>query len=724
MRNLSRRFVLSLPFVGSLLAGTAARAQNAARGGTAPPNTNWTHYAGNARSTRYAPLDQINGTNFNDLEIAWRFKPDMLGPRPEYQYEATPLVINGKLYTVAGSRRDVVCLDAANGEMIWMHSENEGARGQAAPRQYSGHGVSYWTDGANDERIIFVTPGYRMVALDAKTGIPVKSFGTDGVVDLKLNDDQQIDLIGGEVGLHSTPLVIKDTVVVGAAHLSGGAPRTVHNIKGYARGFNVRTGERKWIFHTIPQKGEFGYDTWIKAGQAEATGNTGVWGQISGDADLNLVYLPVELPTGDYNGQYRAGNALFGESIVAVDADTGQRKWHYQTVHHGLWDMDIPCASILLDIPVNGKTVKAIAQPTRQCFLYVLNRETGVPIWPIPEVKVPKGDVPGEWYSPTQPIPSKPPGYDVQGVTINDLIDFTPELRAQAVELVKNYTIGPMFTPPTMAVAGGKRGTLHAPGSNGGTDWAGGCGDPETSMVYIFSQTALATLGVIKNMNPEVSDFEYVQGQPGQPTRATQPMGAPRPAPGARPAPPRPTSASLPAGFIPVQNVTPAPARPAAAPAAGGGGDGGEGGGPGATVQGLPLLKPPYGRISAIDLKSGTIAWQVAHGETPDNIKNHPLLRGRNIPRTGRPGLVGPLVTKSLVICGEGGFVITPSGARGAMMRAYDKATGQEKGAVYTPAPSVGAPMSYMLNGEQYILIGTGGGATSEELLAFRLPRA
>jgi quinoprotein glucose dehydrogenase len=709
-----------LPLVGAVLARSSAGAQTAGRAAVA--DTDWRYYAGNAASTRYAPLDQINASNFNNLEVAWRFKPDSLGPRPEYQYEATPLVIKGRLYTVAGSRRAVVCLDASNGEMIWMHSENEGARGQNAPRQYSGHGVSYWSDG-KEERIIYVTPGYRMIALDARTGIPVKTFGTDGVVDLKLNDDQQIDLVTGEVGLHSTPLVIKDTVVVGAAHLSGGAPRTRKNVKGYARGFDVRTGRRKWIFHTIPRKGEVGYDSWVVPGQAEEAGNTGVWGQISGDADLGLVYLPVELPTGDYNGQYRAGNALFGESIVAVDVETGKRKWHYQTVHHGLWDMDIPCASILCDIPVDGKIVKALAQPTKQCFLYVLNRETGEPIWPIPEMPVPKGDVPGEWYAPTQPIPSKPPGYDVQGVTIDDLIDYTPELRAQAVALIKNYTIGPLFTPPTMAVAGGNRGTLHAPGSNGGTDWQGGSYDPETHTVYVFSQTALATLGIVKNEDKDVSDFDYVQGTPGQHTRPTQPMGAPRPA-GAPARGARPNNASAaPVGLTPVADTGPVLAQ-AARPAPAAGGDGGEGGGPGATVQGLPLLKPPYGRISAIDLTKGTIAWQIAHGETPDNIKNHPALRGLKIARTGRPGLVGPLCTKSLVICGEGGFVITPSGARGAMMRAYDKATGEEKGAVYTPAPSVGAPMSYMLNGEQYVLIATGGGSTSEELIAFRLPRA
>ena len=593
MRHFTRRLVLSLPLVGAALARTSAQAQTAARGGG--PDTEWRAYAGNAASTRYAPLDQIHAGNFNSLEVAWRFKPDSLGPRPEYQFETTPLVVKGRLYTTAGSRRAVVCLDAANGEQIWMHSENEGARGQNAPRQYSGHGVAYWTDG-REERIIYVTPGYRLIALDARTGIPVQGFGSGGVVDLKQNDDQQIDLVTGDIGLHSTALVLKDTVVVGAAHLAGGAPRTHKNIKGYVRGFDARTGRRKWIFHTIPRKGEFGYDSWAVPGQADEAGNTGVWGQMSGDADLGLVYLPVELPTGDFNGQYRAGNALFGESIVALDLETGKRKWHYQTVHHGLWDMDIPCAPILCDIPVNGRTVKALAQPTKQCFLYVLNRETGEPIWPIPEVPVPKGNVPGEWYAPTQPVPTKPPAYDVQGVSIDDLIDFTPELRAQAVALVKNYTIGPLFTPPTMAVVGGNRGTLHAPGSTGGTDWQGGSYDPESHTVYVYSKTTMANLGVIKNADTDVSDFEYVTGTPGQRVRPMTPMGAP----------------SQPAAAVAAR--PPAGAAPAAAAATGGGE---EGGGGGATVQGLPLLKPPYGRISALDLSKGTLAWQIAHGETP-----------------------------------------------------------------------------------------------------------
>ena len=373
MRDFTRRMALSLPLAGAMLTklGSTVQAQAA--------DTEWRYYGGDIASTRYVPLDQVNASNFNQLEVAWRFKPDAMGARPEFVFESTPLVIKGKLYTTCGSRRDVVALDATNGEILWLFRKDEGERGRNAPRQYSGHGVSYWTDG-KEERIIYVTPGYQMIALDARTGIPVKGFGVDGVVDLKQNDDQTIDLVTGEIGLHSTPLVVKNTVVVGAAHLTGGAPPHHKNVKGYVRGFDARTGKRKWIFHTIPRKGEFGYESWIKPGQAEDVGNTGVWAQMSADPDLGLVYLPVELPGGDYNGQYRHGNALFGESLVAVDAETGKRRWHYQFVHHGLWDMDIPCAPILADIPVDGKIVKALAQPSKQCFLYVLNRETGEPV--------------------------------------------------------------------------------------------------------------------------------------------------------------------------------------------------------------------------------------------------------------------------------------------------------------------------------------------------------
>jgi quinoprotein glucose dehydrogenase len=594
------------------------------------------------------------------------------------------------IFTTAGSRRAVVALDAATGEMLWMHSEQEGARAEAAPRQLSGHGVAYWSDG-QAERILYVTPGYRLIALDAKTGVPVASFGKSGVVDLKLDDDQEMDLITGSVGLHSTPIVAKNVVIVGAAHLEGGIPKSKSNVKGYVRGFDVRTGKRLWIFHTIPKPGEFGIESWMNDSWSY-TGNAGVWGQISVDEDLGLVYLPVELPTGDYYGGHRPGNGLFGESLVAVDLQTGKRKWHYQLVHHGLWDMDIPCAPILTDITVNGRVVKAVAQPTKQAFLYVFDRTNGRPIWPIEERPVEKGTVPGEWYSPTQPFPTKPPAYDNQGILTDSLIDFTPELRQEAIKLVSKYKIGPIFTPPSVSKQDGTLGTLISPGSQGGTNWPGGSYDPETHTAYVFSQTAIALLGLIPPPSP-VSDMNFVQGVDGVVPQVRRAMGA-------------------------------TPAAPPPAPPAGGRSGAAPGGPGGLTVSGLPLLKPPYGRITAIDLDKGEFRWQIAHGETPDNIRNHPALKGLNVPRTGRPGLIGPLTTKTLVIAGEAGFFTTPSGARGAMLRAYDKMTGKEAGAVYMPAPQSGSPMTYMLNGEQYIVVAIGGGNYSGELVAFKLPRS
>jgi quinoprotein glucose dehydrogenase len=666
--------------LGVVLASMTVRvsAQSAAGG------TEWPTYGGDLANTRYRPLDQINASNFNKLEIAWRFKTENLGPRPEFKLEGTPLMVNGVVYTTAGSRRTVVALDAGTGELLWMHSEQEGARGSNAPRQLSGHGVAYWSDG-KQERILYVTPGYRLLALDAKTGIPVPSFGNNGVVDLKQDDDQEIDLIHGDIGLHSTPIVAKNVVIVGAAHLTGGVPKSRKNVKGYVRGFDVRTGKRLWIFHTIPRPNEYGIETWGKDAWSY-TGNTGVWGQISVDEDLGLVYLPVELPTGDYFGGDRPGNGLFGESIVAVDLQTGKRKWHYQLVHHGLWDMDIPCAPMLVDMTVNGKIVKAVAQPTKQAFLYVFNRENGEPIWPIEERPVPQGDVPGEWYSLKQPFPTKPPAFDNQGVSSESLINFTPELHAEAEKLVSQYRTGPLFTPPSVSKLGGPLGTITSPGSLGGANWPGGSYDPDTHTLYVFSQSGIAMLGLVPSPDAGVSDMEYVQGTAGTVPRAGSPMGAPPPA--RRP------------GVGPIE---------------------GEGGDP-LSVRGLPLLKPPYGRITAINLDKGEFAWQIAHGETPDNVRNNPELKGIKIPRTGRAGLVGTLTTKSLVIAGEPGFYSLPSGARGAMLRAYDKASGEEVGAVYMPAPQSGSPMTYMYNGKQYIIVAVSGGSFPGEYIAYRLP--
>jgi quinoprotein glucose dehydrogenase len=666
---MKRTFVVLLIVISPLLAQTGAK------------NGEWPTYGGDLGNTRYSALDQINAGNFDKLEVAWRFKTDNLGPRPEANLEGTPLMVKGVLYSTAGTRRSVVALDAATGELLWVHGENEGQRGTVAPRVLSGRGLAYWTDGST-ERIIYVTPGYQMVALDAKTGIRIPAFGKNGIVDLKDEDDQPIDPLSPDIGLHSAPMVSGNTVIIGAAHKPGGVPVSKTNVKGYVRGYDARTGKRLWIFHTIPKPGEFGLNTWEQDSWSY-TGNTGAWGQMSIDEQLGLAYIGVEMPTGDYYGGHRPGAGLFGESIVAVDLKTGVRKWHYQYVHHGIWDMDNPCPPILTDITINGRTVKAVAQPTKQAFMYVLNRETGEPIWPFVEKPVETGNVPGEWYSPTQPFPTKPPAFDLQGISINDLIDFTPQLRAEAVELVKRYKLGPMFTPGVVSKFEGPLATLTAATAGGGSNWPGGSYDPETHIAYVSSQTTVTAIGLVPGGTR--SDMMYISGQ----------ARGPEPPPG---------------------TAAPAGGGRGTAAAAGGGG--------GLTVQGLPLLKPPYGRLTAIDLNKGEIVWQVAHGDTPDNIRDHPALKGMNIPRTGRPGQAGTLVTKTLLVAGEKGVVTMADGRRGAYLRAYNKATGADAGKVYIPAPQSGSPMTYMLNGKQYIVVAISGQGYNGELVAFALPAA
>src|SRR5262245_49292615 len=642
---------LGLISVLLLLSIIAVDAQQGAQKGE------WRTYGGDLGSTRYSPLAQIDRTNFNKLEVAWTFKTDVLGARPDYNLEATPLMINGVLYTTAGSRRNAVAIDAATGELLWMYRIDEGRRAMAAPRPLSGRGVAYWTDGRGDERIFFVTIGYQLIALDAKNGRPVAGFGDNGILDLKQNDDQVIDLITGEVGLNTGPLVAKDVVIVGAAHRAGAAPRSKANVKGFVRGFDVRTGKRLWIFHTVPFAGEFGNETW-ENDSAAYSGNTGVWAPFSVDEELNIVYLPVELPTGDYYGGHRPGDNLFGETLLAVDLHTGKRIWHYQLVHHGIWDYDIPCAPILADITVGGQRIKAVAQPTKQGWVYVFDRQTGKPVWPIEERPVEQSKVPGEKTSPTQPFPAKPPAFERQGVQLDDLIDFTPELKVEAVKLMSQYKLGPIFTPPIVRNQDGKIGMVYVPN---GANWPGGSYDPETGILYVYSNTLTRLIALGKNARR--SDMDFIN--------------------------------------------------------TGGGGDTGGG----LTVKGLPIVKPPWGRITAIDLNKGEMVWQVAHGETPDDVKNNPALKGVTIPRTGRIGPIGTLTTKTLVISGEGGGLITgPSGQRGAWLRAYDKATGENVGQVFMPAPQTGSPMTYLLGRKQYLLMSVNRGNVSGQFMAFTVP--
>ncbi len=714
--------LIAVAGIAGLSAQTTAGRATLTRAGTPSltKDTDWPTYGADLANTRYRPLDQINASNFSQLELAWTFKTDSLGTRPEFKLEGTPLMIKGVIYGAGGTRRSVFALDAASGELLWVHGEHEGDRGAAAPRQLSGRGLAYWTDG-KEERILYVTPGYRLIAVDAKTGVPVRTFGINGVVDLKLNDDQTIlpDLTTGEIGLQSAPVVAGSTVIVGASFREGMTPKSMRNNKGYVRGFDVRTGKRLWIFHTIPTKTEFGYDTWLN-GSAEYTGNTGVWTQISVDEKRGLVYLPVESPTGDYYGGHRPGNNLYGESLVCVDLKTGKRKWHYQLVHHPLWDMDISSAPILADITVDGKSVAAVAVPTKQGILYVFDRVTGQPVWPFEEKAVGQGDVPGEWYSPTQPIPSKPPAYARNGVSIDDLIDFTPELRAQAQTQAARYKLGPVFTPPVESKLDGPLATLTLGTASGGTNWPGGSYDPETHTVFVYAcNSCLTPIGVVPAPK-EVSDMRYVNGTAGQTVNIRTGPGegagadsvvAPAGRGGRGGGRGRGAAAAAPPA------TPPANGAPAPAPARGGGGGGGT------TVQGLPMIKPPYGTISAINLDRGEIVWQIAHGETPDAIRNSPALKGITLPRTGQSGYnIGTLVTKNLVVAGDGLITTSANGTRGAMLRAYDKTSGKEVGTVVMPAPQSGSPMTYMWNGKQYIVVAISGGAYSGEYRAYRLP--
>ena len=653
-------------------AKTAPGNAGAAKPGAAAPRVmstatgEWPSYTGDTKGTRYAPLDQINADNFSKLEVAWRFKTDMLGPRPEFKLEGTPLMAGGVLYATGGTRRAVIALDPTTGELLWVHSENEGARGEAAVRPLSGRGLSYWTDGKSS-RILYVTPGYKLIALDAKTGARISTFGTNGEVDLKLNNDQTVfpDLIAGEMGFQGAPVVGRDVVIIGAAFREGGAPKSFKNNKGYIRGFDVRTGKRKWIFHTIPVKGEPGFETWEKNSAVDA-GNTGVWTQITVDEELGLVYLPVESPTGDYYGGHRPGNNLYGESIVCLDLNTGVRKWYFQMVHHPIWDFDLSAAPILADFTLDGAPVKSVAVPSKQGFLYVFDRVTGKPIWPIEEKPVEPGDVAGEWYSPTQPFPSRPAAYSRNGVTLDDILDFTPALKEQGVAIASRFKLGPIFTPPVTSKAGGPLATLANGPTNGGTNWPGGSYDPETHILYVgASNYSPAILGLTPPKEGQ-SDMLMVQG------------------------------------------LAPPPA--------------GSTGGRGITVQGLPLLKPPYGTITAFNMDKGEILWQIPHGDTPDAVRNHEALKGLNIPRTGQPGTAGTLVTKTLVIAGDLQVTTIPPRARGAMLRAYDKATGKEVGGVLMPAPQSGSPMTYTVAGRQYIVVAVSGGPYSGEYIAYRVP--
>ena len=673
---LTRRMMLNSSAAAVALAATPlgqslAQAPAAAPAAPPVPNSNWLNNANGLSAQRYAAFDEINATNFNKLEVAWRFDTRNYGNHADSYFNATPILANGRMYATVGLNRDLVCIDPATGELLWSYRHDE--KGRQGARGGSGWGCAYWTDG-KEERILYCTISYQLVSIDAKTGLPDPHFGDGHEVDLRNDWDHTVDPKARVVGIHAPPLVARDVAVIGNASASTGP--------GYLRGYDVRTGKRKWIFHTVPQKGEFGYDTW-QAGQAETATNTGVWAMMSADPELGLIYAGVELPQADTVGLTRLGNStLFSETLVALDIDTGVRKWHYQTEHHGLWDRDIPAPATLFDLQIDGKMVKALALPTKQAFLFVLDRTNGKPIWPINEVKVEAGDVPGEFYAPTQPVPSKPPPFDRQGFSPDFGIDWTPELKARSRAIISHYHIGAMtYTPPVVRKpAEGMFGTLNLPESQGGANWPGGSYDPENGIFYVYSKSnpAPTSMGTNDNMGGGFGGTANPDGVAGR-------IGGP-----------------VPAGYKDGLNDPITPGL--------------------LTINGMSILKPPYGRITAIDLKRGAQLWQVAHGETPDFIKNNPLMKGVTIPRTGQSGILGVLTTKSLVICGDSGGFTDEQGRKAARLRAYDKATGKEVGAVFMEGPQTGSPMTYMLNGHQHIVVSMGGYGGAE-LLCFRLPQ-
>jgi len=612
-----------------ILLAAAIAAQNAARSSGARAGE-WPTYGRDLANTRYSPLDQIAPATLANLHVAWRWSLVLQGEPVENRNESTPIMIGDTLYFSRGARRSVVAVSARTGETTWAWEMLEGDRAAHAPRRDSGRGVAYWTNGA-EARIFTVTPGFQLVALDAKTGDPITTFGAQGIVDLKAQLGVPIDLVNAAIGSSSPPLVFGDTVVIGPALEVGTAPRTMKNVPGRVLAIDARTGALKWRFNTIPIKGESGYETW-ENGSADYTGNAGAWAPLTLDERRGYLYLPIEAPTGDYFGGHRPGANLYGNTLACVDIKTGKLVWHFQTVHHDVWDRDNPTAPILADVTIGGRPREIVIQLTKQAFAYVFDRVTGEPIWPIVERSVPASDVPTEKSSPTQPIPTRPAAYDRQGVTIDDLIDFTPDLRAEATAAVRTYRLGSLFSPPSLAQApDGTRGTLLLAGNLGGSNWEPSAFDPETGMLFVGSWTNPSILALVSN--PQRSDMTYIADLPRVPQ-----------------------------------------------------------------VRGLPLIKPPYSRITAINLHTGEHAWMVANGDTPPSIQNNAALAGLTIPATGAQSRPILLATRTVLFNADG------SGGQ-PTLRALDKATGKRLWQMAMPGVVGSPPMTYMIDGRQFLVM-------------------
>ena len=731
---MKRLLLLTLALTPTLATAQGPRPASAPGGG-APTTTGlqrgnapgeWRYWGGDAWSTRYSPLDQINAQNFASLAVAWQWNAGTFGP-DEY-YRTTPLYANGRLFTVATTRRSAMAIDPETGETLWMYRLDEGIRWQKAPRQFAGRGPSYWTDG-QQERLIVVTPGYHMVSIDAKTGIPDPAFGKNGVVDLMdglgfplvplavddtgslvISDAAParrarpgetwdavkrtgadgtvgIDPVNGQIAASSPAIVIGDVVVVGNSSIHGYYPIRVRNIPGVIRGFDLKTGRQLWKFNLVPQPGEPGADTWKNGSKigTEGVGKNDAWATYSGDPELGLVYIPVGMPLMDEYGGHRPGDNLYGNSLVALDAKTGVKKWHFQMVHHDIWDYDTPMAPNLLDITVNGQRRRAIAQSTKQGWLYTFDRVTGEPIWPIVETRVMPSDVPGEQASRTQPIPSKPAPYSQQGLLESDLIDYTPAIRDSALKMAKKCRMGPYFIPAVLADGSsptGLRCSWYAPGASGGVNIDGGASlDPETGMLYVASISGLSTMSLQKD---PCSEFRY-----SSPRDNCGLLGALTPPPGYQPRAER--------------------------------GGGFEGRGNASMLHGVSILKPKeYGGITAYDMNAGDKKWWVPNGGWIPVTSTDPLFAGVTLPPRPAGGQQPQVITtKSLVIYGTGRSGGVP-GTKPQLF-AVDKATGKQVGAVEIPSRTTAVPMTFLHKGKQYIVFATGAGS-STSLVALKLP--
>jgi quinoprotein glucose dehydrogenase len=636
----------------SLLGGVTGTVHAAQAGKVRGTATEWLNYAGDKASSKYSPLAQISRDNFNRLSVAWTWRSAeeevaKANHLKTWVWEATPLMVGGVLY-VSTSLSQVAAIDAATGKTRWVYDPETWKGGTPSNNGFVHRGVSYWADG-NDRHILFGTGDGYLICLNAETGKPILTFGQEGRIDLTQGLGRPVDR--HLYGVSSPPIICRDVVVMGSK--VNDVPLVAEMPPGDVRGFDVRTGKQQWIFHAVPKEGEFGNETWAK-GSWKTTGAANVWTMMSADDALGYVYLPFSTPANDHFGVHRPGDGLFGDSLVCLDARTGKRVWHFQMAHHGLWDYDLPAAPNLIDIQVDGKSVKAVVQVTKQGFCYVFDRVTGKPIWPIEERPVPQSTVPGDRTSPTQPFPTKPAPIDRQGVTEDDIIDFTPELRKQALVVLEKYNYGPLFTPPSL-----EKPTIEMPGIAGGASWSGAACDPETGICYVSSVTLPYAAKLSKSSVPNTDYFGKM---------------------------------------TPVE-----------------------------TMQGVPLWKSPYGRITAINLNTGDHRWMTPLG---DLAQSTPVLRQLGLPHLGRAARGHLLLTKTLLIVGQEGSTQREGGPEKVpnfqihdpKLCAYDKATGKIVGQVALPRNATGAPMTYMLNGKQFIIVPTGGANLPAELIALRLP--